>query len=85
MPSVVVFFAMLAVPDTEMKKIDKSGLCLDEYSTNKNIANIYFKRAIGKLPEMETAKALTKILKKKILKNDQILDVSCASSHYIVK
>ena len=68
-----------------MKKIDKSGLCLDEYSTNKNIANIYFKKTIGKLPKMEASEALMKILKKKILKNDQMLDVSCASSHYIVK
>ena len=42
-----------------MKKIDKSGLCLDEYSTNKNIANIYFKKTIGKLPKKEASKAYT--------------------------
>jgi len=48
-----------------MKRIDKFGLCLDEYENNKNNANIYFKRATGHLPEMEVSKALAKIVKKK--------------------
>jgi len=65
-----------------MKRIDKFGLCLDEYENNKNNANIYFKRATGHLPEMEVSKALAKIVKKKVLKNDQILDVGCACGHY---
>ena len=62
--------------------IDKYGLCLNEYKDNKNNANIYYKRAIGKLPEMETSKAMAKLLKKLVKKNNKVLDVGCASGHF---
>ena len=35
-------------------KYDKFGLCLDSYIQSKNVAEIYYKRAIGKLPEQES-------------------------------
>ena len=47
-----------------MKKLDKFGLCLEEYTNNKNNAQVYYNRAIGKSPEMEVSKALAKIVKK---------------------
>ena len=62
--------------------IDKYGLCLNEYKDNLNNAEIYYKRAIGKLPEMETSKAMAKVLNKLIVKNDKVLDVGCASGHF---
>ena len=65
-----------------MKKIDKFGLCLEEYTNNKNNAQIYYNRAIGKSPEMEVSKALAKIVKKIIKKNQKVLDVGCACGHY---
>ena len=43
--------------------IDKYGLCLNEYINNKNNAEVYFKRAVGLYPEMETSKAIANILK----------------------
>ena len=47
-------------------KIDKYGLCLNEYENNFNNAKVYFDRATGKSPEMEVSKAMANILKNKI-------------------
>ena len=63
--------------------IDKYGLCLNEYKNNTNNATVYYNRAIGKFPEMETSKAMAKIIKKVAKKNDKILDVGCASGHFL--
>ena len=63
-------------------KIDKYGLCLEEYTSNKNNADVYFKRAIGKYPEMEVSKALSKIVNKSIKNNEKVLDVGCATGHF---
>lgn len=65
-----------------MTKINKYGLCLEEYTHNTNNADIYFKRAVGKLPEMEVSKALAKLIKTKVKNKDHFLDVGCACGHY---
>ena len=63
-------------------KIDKNGLCLNEYENNFNNAKIYFDRATGKSPEMEVSKAIANILKPKIKNGSKLLDVGCACGHY---
>ena len=63
-------------------RINKYGLCLNEYENNFNNAKVYFDRAPGKKPEMEVSKAMANLIKKKIKKNDHILDVGCACGHY---
>ena len=63
-------------------KIDRHGLCLNEYKKNYNNAKVYFDRAIGKSPEMEVSKAMANILKKKIKNENKILDVGCACGHF---
>ena len=63
-------------------KIDKHGLCLNEYENNFNNAKIYFDRATGKSPEMEVSKAIANILKSKIKSGNKLLDVGCACGHY---
>ena len=63
-------------------KIDKHGLCLNEYENNFNNAKIYFDRATGKSPEMEVSKAIASILKPKIKSGNKLLDVGCACGHY---
>jgi len=67
---------------SKSSKIDKYGLCSNEYKNNKNNADVYFKRAIGASPEMEVSKAMAKILKRHVKKDDKILDVGCASGHF---
>lgn len=63
-------------------KIDKHGLCLNEYKNNFNNAKVYYDRATGKSPEMEVSKAIANILKKIVKKNEKILDVGCACGHF---
>jgi ubiquinone/menaquinone biosynthesis C-methylase UbiE len=65
-----------------MKRLDKFGLCLEEYTTNKNNAQVYYNRAIGKSPEMEVSKALARLVGKILRKDQKILDVGCACGHY---
>ena len=64
------------------KNIDKYGLCVEEYSENKNNAQVYYKRAIGKSPEMEVSKSMAKIINKIIEKDHKVLDVGCATGHF---
>ena len=62
--------------------INKYGLCLNEYKNNINNAKIYYKRATGSSPEMEVSKAMANILKNKVKKDNNILDIGCASGHF---
>lgn len=62
--------------------INRYGMCINEYNNNKNNADVYYKRAIGQFPEMETSKAIANILKHKVKKDNHILDVGCGSGHY---
>lgn len=45
--------------------------------------NVFFKRATAELPEMESSKAVAKIVESLILENDLILDVGCGAGHYL--
>ena len=63
-------------------RINKYGLCLEEYTSNINNAQVYYKRAIGKSPEMEVSKSLSKILINLVKKDFKILDVGCATGHF---
>ena len=65
-----------------MKRFDKYGLCLEEYTNNNNNAKVYYNRAVGKSPEMEVSKAMAKIVKKYIKKDEKVLDVGCATGHF---
>tara|TARA_S200000501_G_scaffold373624_1_gene421167 strand:+ start:450 stop:1244 length:795 start_codon:yes stop_codon:yes gene_type:complete len=65
-----------------MKNVNKYGLCIEEYATNKNNAQVYFNRAIGKSPEMEVSKSLSKIISNMVSRDEKILDVGCATGHF---
>ena len=67
---------------SKQSKLDAHGLCLNEYENNFNNAKVYYDRATGKKPEMEVSKAIANLIKKKIKKDDKILDVGCACGHY---
>ena len=43
----------------------------------------FYDRIKGDLPEMESSKALAKILKNEIIEGDNILDVGCGCGHYL--
>ena len=63
-----------------MKKLNKFGQHKEE--ANKVNVRTYYNRAIGKTPEMETSKAIAKILKKIVKKDYKVLDVGCACGHF---
>ena len=52
-------------------------------SRETEYGDLLFKRAIGELPEMESSKAVAKIMKGLIRRGDHILDVGCGVGHYL--
>lgn len=54
------------------------------WNKEKEYGNMFYDRAVKKLPEMESSKATAILVKKIIKKNDLILDVGCGSGHYLV-
>ncbi len=55
----------------------------DEWQHRHDYAETFFKRAIGELPEMESAKAAANLLADEIHVNDSVLDVGCGAGHYL--
>ena len=60
--------------------INKHGLYLEEYTSNRNNALVYYKRTW--LNPLKFSKSLSKILVKILKVNDKILDVECATGHF---
>lgn len=57
---------------------------IHESHWNKEYCEMFSKRARGILPEMESSKAVTKLLSKIIKDNNSILDVGCGVGHYYI-
>ncbi len=53
------------------------------WNNDKVYGDLFYKRATGELPEMESSKALAKIVVELIRENDKILDVGCGGGHYL--
>lgn len=53
------------------------------WERNVDAAILYKKRAVGELPEMESSKAVARLLLDYVLPGDSILDVGCAAGHYL--
>ena len=62
-----------------MKKYNQ---CYDVSSKNRDYLNVSIKRSKGILPDMEVAKAFSKIINKIKKKNIAILDVGCLTGHF---
>tara|TARA_Y100000741_G_scaffold291577_1_gene231745 strand:- start:76 stop:858 length:783 start_codon:yes stop_codon:yes gene_type:complete len=58
---------------------------MSEYKKRPDYLKVFSRRARGTLPEMESSKALSKIVKKLLIKNkiNKILDVGCGCGHYL--
>lgn len=50
---------------------------------NDYYGNLFLKRATGHLPEMESSKALAKIVAQYIKNNDNISGAGCGVGHYL--
>jgi ubiquinone/menaquinone biosynthesis C-methylase UbiE len=53
------------------------------WQSQEHYGLLFKKRATGELPEMESSKAIAKLLKGSILKNYRVLDAGCGSGHYL--
>ena len=54
------------------------------WNEEKEYGNVFYDRAVGKLPEMESSKAAAKVVSTFARENDLILDVGCGAGHYLV-
>ena len=63
-----------------MKK--KYNQCYDISQRNVDYLNVSIKRSLGKLPDMEVAKAYCKIINQIKIKNLSVLDVGCLTGHF---
>ena len=52
------------------------------WNNNHKVEERTYARTLKKLPEMESAKQLQKIIKKDYRKKMKVLDVGCAAGHY---
>lgn len=59
------------------------GQCLEEFTSSEEYAEVLYKRATGELPEMETSKAMARLLVQYVRDGDKILDVGCGAGHFM--
>ncbi len=53
------------------------------WDKDKWYGDLFAKRATGELPEMESSKAVAKIISSIVKRNDTIIDVGCGAGHYL--
>ena len=54
------------------------------WDREKGYGEMFYRRAVGKLSEMESSRAVAKHVEKLVKANDMILDVGCGGGHYLV-
>ena len=54
------------------------------WDEDKRYGEVFYKRAVGKLPEMESSRATAKHVAKLVKDDYTILDVGCGAGHYLV-
>ena len=60
-----------------------NGMYDENYSSHYSLAELHFNRAIGKAPEMESSKAMAKLISKNYNNGDSIADIGCSAGHYL--
>ena len=53
------------------------------WDDKQTYGDLFFKRAMGELPEMESSKALAKIIQPYLNEGDKIGDIGCGGGHYL--
>ena len=53
------------------------------WDKEKAYGDLFFKRATGELPEMESSKALARIIQSYLEDGDKIGDIGCGAGHYL--
>ena len=55
----------------------------DGWQRRDDYAEVFYKRAVGELPEMESSKAVASLIAQYARPGDSILDVGCGGGHYL--
>ena len=55
----------------------------DNYSSHFSLADLHYARAIGKVPEMESSKAMAAFIAEYLTPGDSISDIGCSAGHYL--
>lgn len=66
-----------------LESIEKSKEKWRNWDEDPAYGELFLKRATGSAPEMESSKAIARILKSWVRPNDRILDVGCGAGHYL--
>ena len=53
------------------------------WDKEETYGDLFFKRATGELPEMESSKALAKVIDPYLEEGDKIGDIGCGGGHYL--
>lgn len=53
------------------------------WDANIEYGDVFYKRATGSLPEMESSKAAAKHVKKILQSGDKLIDIGCGAGHYL--
>jgi ubiquinone/menaquinone biosynthesis C-methylase UbiE len=53
------------------------------WNADSGYGDILYRRALGALPEMESARAIAQLLKDQVRCDDRLLDVGCGAGHYL--
>ena len=63
--------------------IDARRQAWQVWDRDTGYGDLFYKRAVGQMPEMESSKAVARILKGFTHAGDTILDVGCGAGHYL--
>lgn len=55
----------------------------ENYTSHYALADLHYARAIGKVPEMESSKAMAKLVAESLISGDSISDIGCSAGHYL--
>jgi ubiquinone/menaquinone biosynthesis C-methylase UbiE len=64
-----------------LKLPKKDGICVGEHDPFDDYVDVFFQRATGQLPEMESSKACAAMIKEHVTEHDKILDIGCGTGH----
>lgn len=55
----------------------------DGWRNRDDYAEVFYRRSVGQLPEMESSKAAAALLRDRVRAGDAVLDVGCGGGHYL--
>ncbi len=61
----------------------RNGMFDENYSDHKSLADLHYKRAIGEVSEMESSKAMARMVQENFSDCETVAEIGCSSGHYL--